>query len=231
MLKIRQAFQNLTKFELVLWLCSMLVSTASFLLSPERDLLALLTSLIGFTALIFIAKGYVLGQVLVLIFATCYGVISYRFAYYGEVLTYLGMSAPVAVFAIISWAKNPYRETAEVKVRQMRRRDFFYLSLLTAAVTVLFHFLLAALGTANLAVSTVSVATSFFAASLTFLRSPYYALGYTANDVVLIVLWVLASIKDISSLPMVACFVMFLANDLYGFYNWLRIQKKQRAGL
>lgn len=40
-------------------------------------------------------------------------------------------------------------------------------------------------------------------------------------------LWILASARDISSLPMVFCFVMFLANDLYGFVNWRRMQRKQ----
>ncbi len=62
---------------------------------------------------------------------------------------------------------------------------------------------------------------------LTFLRSPYYAIGYSANDVVLIILWILAAFTDISCLPMVACFVMFLFNDLYGFYNWRKMQKRQ----
>jgi alpha-L-fucosidase 2 len=74
----------------------------------------------------------------------------------------------------------------------------------------------------------ISVATSFFAAALTFFRNPYYAFGYLLNDVVLIVLWGLACANDISNIVMVACFVMFFANDLYGFYNWMRMQKRQK---
>ena len=85
------------------------------------------------------------------------------------------------------------------------------------------------MGTANLLFSTISVTTSFIAAYLTYLRSPYYGLGYAANDVVLIVLWVSMSIHDISYLPMIACFVMFLINDLYGFYNWRKLSKIQNT--
>ena len=99
--------------------------------------------------------------------------------------------------------------------------------LLALLVTVLFYFILKVLNTANLFFSTLSITTSFVASYLTFLRSPYYALGYSANDVVLIILWILASVEDISYLPMVACFIMFLFNDLYGFYNWRRMQKRQ----
>ena len=60
-----------------------------------------------------------------------------------------------------------------------------------------------------------------------YMRSPYYAIAYAGNDIVLIVLWVLASIQDISYLPMVLCFVMFFANDIYGFINWKRMRKRQ----
>ena len=51
------------------------------------------------------------------------------------------------------------------------------------------------------------------------MRSPYYALFYSFNDIVLIVLWTLATITDIGYLPMILCFVIFLVNDIYGFVN------------
>lgn len=219
----------LNRFERILWLVSLLVVTVSFLLSPQRDWLSLGASLVGVTALIFVAKGYVLGQALIVVFAVLYGAVSFYFRYYGEMLTYLGMSAPCAVFAMISWIRHPYRESAEVAVRQLKKKHWIIVSFLSTAVTVLFYFLLRALKTANLGFSTLSVATSFFASSLTFLRSPYYAVAYAANDVVLIVLWILATIKDPSYLPMIFCFVMFFANDLYGFFNWQKMKKRQGA--
>lgn len=86
-----------------------------------------------------------------------------------------------------------------------------------------------ALNTARLPISTLSVTTSFLAAYLTYLRSPYYAMAYAANDVVLIALWVLAAMGDMSCLPMVFCFVMFLMNDLYGFWNWQKMRARQRG--
>lgn len=62
---------------------------------------------------------------------------------------------------------------------------------------------------------------------LTFRRSPYFALAYAANDLVLIWLWILAAITDISYLSVIVCFILFFANDLYGFYSWKRMQKQQ----
>ena len=76
-------------------------------------------------------------------------------------------------------------------------------------------------------ISTISVFTSFLAASLMLFRSKYYALAYASNDIVLIILFILASIENISYIPMVICFIIFLINDLYGFINWTKMSKKQ----
>ena len=220
-------FASLTRFEWGLWIGSLIVVSASFLLVPERDFLTLMASLVGVTALIFVAKGHVIGQALCVVFALFYGIISFYFRYYGEMITYLGMSAPAAVFSVISWLRNPYRDSSEVKVNALTPAHFGIVCGITAVVTGIFYFLLRALNTANLTFSVLSVATSFLASSLTFLRSPWYAIAYAANDVVLIVLWVLAAIEEPSYLPMIFCFIMFLFNDGYGFYSWRRMKKRQ----
>ena len=232
MKKYLTSFTTLTKFEKGLWLTSLAVTLLSYLLSylfsGSGDLLNLIASLIGVTALIFVAKGLVLGQLLTVVFSVFYGIISVLFAYYGEMITYLFMTTPMAIVAAIEWIKNPYKDTQEVKVHKVTKKQLAVMWLLALLVTVLFYFILKALNTANLFFSTVSITTSFIASYLTFLRSPYYAIGYSANDVVLIILWILASVEDLSYLPMVACFIMFLFNDLYGFYNWRRMQKRQK---
>lgn len=220
---------SLTRFELGLWLTSVIVVAGTYIGFEAGDMLSLIASLIGVTALIFVAKGHVLGQVLTIVFAVFYGVISWAFRYYGEVITYLCMSAPMAVVALVTWLRNPYKDSAEVTVNRLTARQWAVMLAATALVTAAFYFILRALGNAALVVSTVSITTSFLASYLTALRSPYYALAYAANDVVLIVLWVIAAIADVSSVPMVACFVMFFANDLYGFVSWKRMEKRQRG--
>ena len=206
----------------------MVVITLAFFLGGRMGILSYLASMFGVTALIFVARGDVIGQFLIVIFALLYAFVSWQEHYYGEMLTYVCMSAPAAVIAIISWMRHPYKEDhSEVEVNRIVGKEWIFLCFLTAVVTTVFYFVLGYFGTAQLVVSTISVATSFFASYLTFRRSPYYALAYTANDVVLIVLWVISSLKDLSYLSMVACFCMFLFNDLYGFFNWLRIEKRQ----
>ena len=221
-------FRFLSRFEWGLWIASLLVVTVSFFFGGEGGVLSLIASLLGVTALIFVAKGDVTGQLLTVVFSVLYAVISWDLHYYGEMITYLCMSAPIAAFSVVSWLRHPYaKDRCEVKMVRLSRREIVWAVCLTAVVTALFYWILRALGNAALAVSTLSVTTSFLASYLLFRRSPYYALAYAANDVVLIVLWVIATVEELSYLSMVACFVMFLFNDLYGFFNWLRVRKKQ----
>ena len=219
-----------SKFEWCLWLCSMLVITLSYILSENFHILTLIASLVGVSALIFLAKGNVIGQFLIIIFSILYGIVSWEFRYFGELITYVFMSLPAAVVACVTWLKNPSKKgKSEVAIAPLTKTKLLLLLALTLFVTILFYFILAYFDTANLILSTVSVATSFLAASLTILRSPYYALAYAANDVVLIGLWIYASIAVISYLPMMFCFITFLVNDLYGFFSWRKMERRQFA--
>lgn len=224
---MKNPFKALNKFDWALWIGSLVIITVIFAAASKRDYMTLAASLIGITAGMFTAKGHVLGQILIVVFAVFYGIISYFLKYYGEMITYLGMSAPVAVASVVTWIKHPHEDGAEVKVATMSTTAIIAVAALTAVVTTAFYFILRALGTANLAVGTVSVATSFLASAFSVLRSPLYAVSYALNDIVLIVLWVLATVTDISNLPMVICFSLFLLHDIYGFVNWKRMKKSQ----
>ena len=217
-----------TKAELVLWIGSVALIVAAFCIWDRVNFLTLAASLIGVTSLIFCAKGNPVGQVLIIIFAVLYGIISWMVAYYGEMITYVGMTAPMAVYALIVWLKNPFAgKRSEVKVNRLRAREYIIMALIAAAVTAAFYFILEAFHTANLIPSTISVTTSFVAVYLTARRSPFYALAYAANDIVLIVLWSMAAVADPACLSVVICFCVFLVNDLYGFVNWMRMQRRQ----
>ncbi len=225
---MKKLLSYFTKGEWALYLSSLVRIILSFAIFDRSNYLTLAASLVGATSLIFNAKGNPIGQALTIVFSVLYGIISFTCAYYGEMITYLGMTAPMAVMALVTWLKNPFRgNRSQVTVNKIKGREWIIMFLLAAAVTAAFYFILRALNTANLIPSTISVTTSFIAVYLTFRRSPFYALGYAANDIVLIVLWVLAAIENISYLSVIICFVMFLANDVYGFVNWRKMERMQ----
>ncbi len=228
MLKLKEKSGYFSKTEIILWFSSVVLIVLSFCFFDRENYTTLFASLIGVTSLIFNAKGNPLGQFLMVIFSLLYGIISFAFSYYGEMITYIGMTMPMAIFALISWLRNPYNgNKAEVKVNSISKTESFFMLVMTVLITIIFYFILKYFNTANIVPSTISVTTSFLAVYLTFRRSPFFALAYAANDIVLIVLWGLVSLYDVRYISVVVCFVAFLVNDIYGYLSWQKMKKRQ----
>lgn len=220
--------KTLTKKEWSIWLVSIIIVLISNLATKDFDLLTLVAALTGVTSLIFAAKGNVWGQVLMILFSILYGIISFRFRYWGEMMTYLGMTLPMAVWSTITWIENPSENNGnEVQIQSLSKKHIVALCISGIIVTAVFYYILKSFNTPNIIFSTISIITSFIAASLTMLRSSYYAVWYAANDVVLIILWVLASLKDPAYIPVVVNFSIFFMNDMYGFMSWKQRELEQ----
>lgn len=225
---MQNPWKELSVKEWWLWSISMLIVTVSNLVGGSFDVLTLAATWVGITSLIFAAKGNVWAQFLMIAFSILYGIISFRFRYWGEMITYLGMTLPMAVWSAVTWLRNPSAGSkSEVAIRKLEKKHFLFLLVLSVVVTGAFYFILRWLETPNIVFSTLSVTTSFLAASLTMLRSSYYALGYAANDLVLIVLWGLATAKDPVYIPVIINFMIFFMNDMYGFISWKKRERTQ----
>lgn len=212
--------KNLTKKEWGLWLGSLFIVIISNVLTEKVDFITMIAASVGITSLIFAAKGNVWSQILMIVFSILYGIISWRFHYWGEMITYLGMTMPMAIWSTITWIKNPAPNGQEVEIQKIKWKHILGIIVFGTLTTVIFYLILSALNTPNIVFSTISITTSFLAAVLTMLRSSYYALGYASNDIVLIVLWSLASIENPAYIPVVVNFTIFLFNDMYGFICW-----------
>ena len=225
---MQNPWKELSVKEWWLWSISMLIVPLSYLVGGSFDVLTLAATWVGITSLIFAAKGNVWAQFLMVAFSILYGIISFRFRYWGEMITYLGMTLPMAVWSAVTWLRKPSAGSkSEVAIRKLEKKHFLFLLVLSIVVTGAFYFILRWLETPNFVFSKLSVTTSFLAASLTLQRSSYYALGYAANDLVLIVLWGLAAAKDPVYIPVIINFMIFFMNDMYGFISWKKRERTQ----
>lgn len=94
----------------------------SNILSGNIDLITLIATCVGITSLIFVAKGNVWAQILMIIFSILYGIISWRFRYCEEMITYLGMTMPMAIWSTITWLKNPAKNGKEVAIQKLTKK-------------------------------------------------------------------------------------------------------------
>lgn len=218
--------KDLTKKEWGLWIGSIGTILTANILSGNMDILTIAAACIGITSLILAAKGNVWAQILMIVFSNLYGILSWRFRYWGEMITYLGMTLPMAVWFTITWIRHPAENGKEVAIQKLRPRHIWGLLFWGTITTAVFYYILRALDTPNLVFSTISVTTSFLAAALTMLRSSYYVIGYASNDLVLIVLWILVSLESPEYIPVAVNFAIFFLNDMYGFIRW---KKRERA--
>ena len=122
-------FSTLTKKEWLLWLCSLFIVLVSNILAANFDPLTLIAALVGVTSLVFAAKGNVWAQVLMIVFSILYGIISFRFRYWGEMITYLGMALPMAVWSAITWLRHPAESGDAVAIQKLNLRQFAGLNL------------------------------------------------------------------------------------------------------
>lgn len=220
-----------TKFEWGLWTASIIIVTVGFAVAPERSVLSYCSSLAGVTCVMINAKGNVVGQFVSVLFSTLYAVYAYTQHLYGEMIIYFSLMVPIHVISIFTWIRNRFDGKAhEVKINKVKPLEYILLGVGSAAATVAFYFLLRALNTDNLIVSTISLITSLAAAYLMLRRCEYYSICFIANDAVLIVLWSMKiPTAGLSVLPSVLCFVVFLLIDAHCYISWHKRRKRQAA--
>lgn len=224
---MKNPFYVLNKKDWMLYLTSLTIVIISNLIG-QFNILNLISTTLGVTCLIFMAKGNVWGHVFSIIFCFLYAVQSYLEKYYGEIIISMVMTLPLAVFSIYTWLKNPFKKGENVvKIKILSLKEKVLLFILAIAVSLVFYFILKALGTESLTVSTISVFTSFLASYLLLRRNSFYAVAYMLNDIVLITLWTIATIKQLSNISILACFLTFFFNDLYAFVKWKIREREQ----
>ncbi len=175
-----------TKTEIALWCISALTVTVSFFIGGGRDYLNLAASLVGITSLILCAKGNPLGQVLMIVFSIMYGTVSLSFRYYGEIMTYLGMTAPMAMFSLVSWLKNPYEgNRSEVRLDSLSKRSAAVMAVLTVVVTALFLFYTQRIGNSKHYTEHHIGCDQLYSRVPDLQRSRFLSFAYAMNDICL----------------------------------------------
>ena len=226
---MKNFFKSWNLFEKLFLLISLIIIIGCFFLGSDKNVLSLITSILGVITVIFGAKGLVLAPVINIIYNVVYILLSYTQGFYGEVLIYVFLMTPINIAMIVSWFKNKSKEDENiVEVNKLSKKEYFILFFVTILFSIGFYFILRALNTTAVFISTISLIDSFIATYLLYRRCSNYALSYIVNDIILIVLWSFA-IKNngIAYLPMILSFGVFLVNDIYGLISWKKRERKQ----
>ena len=221
-------FKKFTLFEKLLLVISIIVLLATGIIFNSSIVTIICTVLFVF-AIMLIAKGNYLGQIIGIVVTILYSYISYKNRYYGEIIINIGIVLPLYILGIISWIKHENKETKTVKINQLGFKEWLIALVLSIGVYFGIYYLLKSQNTNLLIVSTLSVVASLFGMYLNVRRSSYSFLLFIINDIILIFLWGIPSFKgDYTLVPLFINPIINLFNDSYGLYNWKKNEKLQK---
>ena len=226
---MKKLFKDWSVFEIILLITSPLIVLLVGIIF-KSDVLTMVASIVGIICALLLAKGLVIGQFFGIAIVILYSIVSYKNGFYGEMLIYLIIMLPMYIWGIIEWLKHKNGETKSVEVNSIKWKEWLIVSLCSIVAFIGFYFMLKALNTNELIVSTLSVVDNIFAVYLLARRSKYGFVSYIVNDLILIVLWGIPIIQgNLLLLAMLINPIVNLINDTYGVINWTKMQRKQKT--
>lgn len=186
-----------------------------------------IAGIFGLSCVLFAAKGKVICVFLTWGMIVFYSLLSYQNKYYGEVFINLCLMFPMTVIQLVAWIKNLGKDHV-VKVNTITKKEVLIVGLVACVAFVTFYFILRALNTSQLIISTISIVTSVLATYFQSRRSKYGFLAFLFNDVVLCVLWLFATLDDTKNVAMLTAVALYVVSDIYGFISWGVLQKRQQ---
>ena len=221
-------FKKFTLFEKLLLVISIIVLLATGIIF-NSSIVTIICTVLFVLAIMLIAKGNYLGQIIGIVVTILYSYISYKNRYYGEIIINIGFVLPLYILGIISWIKHENKETKTVKINQIGFKEWLIALVLSIGVYFGIYYLLKSQNTNLLIVSTLSVVASLFGMYLNVRRSSYSFLLFIINDIILIFLWGIPSFNgDYTLVPLFINPIINLFNDSYGLYNWKKNEKLQK---
>lgn len=193
----------------------------------QSSLLIISYSVVGIISIFLLTKGLFVGNVLQVIAAIVYAIISFKNQYYGEMITCLFITIPVYCASIFTWLKNKDKASSVVKVNKLKLKEYLIVLLASVVIYVLLYFMLKAFNTANLIFSTLSMTIGVVASYLVLRRSEFNFVCYLTNNIVCIILWCTVSLTDAAYFPTMVNYVVFLLLNISGVINWIKLKKEQ----
>jgi len=197
----------------------------------KSQLLEIFANVFMITVTLLFAKAKIEAYFLSFISLTLYVVVAYKALLYGEVIVYLALILPVTVYGLINWMKNKFSDNRKGQVVKIIRTRWVELLVLFGSQAVLgvgYYFLLRALHTNLLLISTFSLALSFVAVYLVARRSEIALLGWVVEDFLVLALWITVIAKgSTDSAVMIVMACMNIISDSYGVFMWRRLKKSQ----
>lgn len=229
----QELFSGWTKFEASWLLLFLAIQIGIFVIQPD-SWIATIAAITGILCVVFVGKGKISNYFFGLISVSLYAYISYTFKLYGEMMLNLLVYVPVQFIGFYFWRKNMTNQNtvnnagaSEVIAKALNAKQWGILAIVTVIGTFSYIELLKYLGSALAVLDGATVVISIVAQVLMIMRyREQWALWIIVN-IMTISLWAVMYFQNgETSTPLLVMYMMYLCNSIYGYYNWIQLEKR-----
>lgn len=206
----------------VIWLTLACVVITALSMYWHDTLMGIISAVTGVACVICTGKGklsaYVFGTVNVLLYAA----ISFQARYYGEVMLNIIYYFPMEFYGFYVWSKHMNSETHEVEKRHMDSCGRVVTILAVVLITLVYGYILKALGGALPFVDALSTVVSVVAMMVSVKMYMEQWILWIVVDVVTVVMWGVAFANGNDSIATLLMWIIYLGNAIIMYVKWAK---------
>lgn len=228
-MKKLKTWRGYNLLDLLLLLSGVIAVTVTGILFNSKWFI-IVNTLVGLMCVFTQAKGKIISQFIGVISSGFYVFVCYTQKFYGEAILYLIIMLPIHIYGVIHWLAHRDKQDNVVIVRSnLSKKEWLISFVVFAGIGVGVYFILKALQTNQLITNTLSFISMLPAVYLMVRRCKWNQVAFLINDFIVPILWIFLVVQgDLSFIPMCIYFVFQMTYDVYGLFEWLKLEKTQK---
>ena len=194
-----------------------------YIIAPD-SWYGVIAGIAGCISVVLTAKGRWMMYPIGFIQNFTYTILAFQNMFYGEVIEQV-FYVVTMIWGMIAWSKNMNTNqdgTQDVITRKFNLAEWIFSIVMTAIGTYLFGLVLTGLGAAQPYTDAATNVMALFAQIMMVKRYREQWVWWLLIDLLCIKMWWVAG-----NWSMVAMYIAWTANCIYGWYNWTKLNKKQ----
>ena len=219
----KEFWTGYTLFEKLFMLTMLVMQVVVFCVAPDAPL-GIVAGIAGVISVVLCAKGKVSFYFIGFVQTVTYLFLAWQNNFYGEVIENIFYLVTM-IWGIFVWKNNMTENddgTSDVTAKKFTGLQWVLSIIGTVVATVIMGFVLNKIGSAQAYTDAATNVMAIFAQLLMVRRYREQWIWWIVIDLLCIKMWFVAG-----NWSMVAMYVAWTANCIYGWYNWSKLNKQQ----
>ncbi|MCM3758549.1 nicotinamide riboside transporter PnuC [Sporosarcina aquimarina] len=232
--KLKGYLAEWSVFEKV-WISLFTAITVYLYFAFQDTLLGLISSIAGMLCVVLVAKGKVSNYLFGIVQTVTYGYIAFGYGLYGEAMLNWLFYLPTQFIGIWMWMnhfkkKEDSEQGENVYVKRLTRKGWILVAGSFVVGALVYAELLTVLSAQQVRIDSMAVVLSVIAQILMVQRYAEQWVIWILVNILTITLWVITLVQTGGNdWNMVIMWTAFLVNSIYGYVNWVKLSKVQKA--